>query len=136
MPDEARGLRFLVVEDHSFQRRILAQVLRQMGAAEVLEAEDGQQALDLLGAARVPVDIVVSDLWMPGMDGMQLLRRLGEVAPQASVIVASALDAETRESVAREASAGGVRMLGASDKPLTAAKLAPLIASHRDRTSS
>lgn len=131
MPDEARGLRFLVVEDHSFQRRILAQVLRQMGAAEVLEAEDGRHALELLGAAKQAVDIVVSDLWMPGMDGMQLMRRLGEAAPEASVILASALDPEAREVVAREAREGGVRLLGASDKPLTAAKLAPLIALHR-----
>lgn len=130
MPEEARGLRFLVVEDHSFQRRILAQVLRQMGAAEVLESGDGQQALDLL-AAREPVDIVVSDLWMPGMDGMQLMRRLGEAAPQASVILASALDPEARELVAREVSESGVSLLGASDKPLTAAKLAPLIAEYR-----
>ena len=131
MPDEARGLRFLVVEDHSFQRRILAQVLRQMGAAQVLEAEDGQHALDLLGAAREAVDIVVSDLWMPGMDGMQLMRRLAEAAPRASVILASALDPEAREVVAREARESGVRLLGASDKPLTAVKLAPLIALHR-----
>lgn len=130
MPEEARGLRFLVVEDHSFQRRILAQVLRQMGAAEVLESGDGQQALDLL-AAREPVDIVVSDLWMPGMDGMQLMRRLGEAAPQASVILASALDPEARELVAREVRESGVSLLGASDKPLTAAKLAPLIAEYR-----
>jgi CheY-like chemotaxis protein len=132
MPEEARGLRFLVVEDHSFQRRILAQVLRQMGAAQVLEAEDGQQALDVLRAAKEPIDIVVSDLWMPGMDGMQLMRRLGEAAPHASVILASALDPEARELVAREAKEGGARLLGASDKPLTAAKLAPLIALHRD----
>ena len=121
------GLHFLVVEDHAFQRRVLAQLLHRMGAAAVHDAEDGEAALALLAEIDTPVDVIVSDLWMPGMDGMAFMRALGASGARASVILTSALDADAREMVAREARDAGVQLLGAVDKPVTAAKLSALL---------
>jgi EAL domain-containing protein (putative c-di-GMP-specific phosphodiesterase class I) len=126
-----RDLRFLVVEDHSFQRAVMAQLLKAMGAGAVHLAEDGRAALEVIADPGRPVDIVVSDLSMPGMDGMQFVRHLSELGAPVSLILASALDAGVLATVARMARAYNVRILGVMGKPPSAAKLAPLIELHR-----
>ena len=65
----------MVVEDHEFQRRTTLQILANLGAGGLLEAADGEGALALLGEA----DIVVCDLDMPGMDGVEFLRHVSEL---------------------------------------------------------
>ena len=75
---EIKALRFLVVEDQGFQRWVAASVLAGLGAKDVICAADGREALEFLSRADPPVDIVVSDLDMPQMDGMELIRHMGE----------------------------------------------------------
>lgn len=132
VPAEAAGLRFLVVEDHAFQRRILAQVLLRLEAAAVAEAEDGEAALAALRATPGAIDIVVTDFMLPGMDGMELMRRSAETEAGIAFILTSALDAREREAVAAQALQCGVRLLGSIDKPPTPAKLVPLIGRYRE----
>jgi two-component system chemotaxis response regulator CheY len=66
----------LVVDDSAAIRKILQRVLRQTGMAigEIYEAGDGQEALTMLG--QHPVHLVLSDINMPKMDGLQLLASL------------------------------------------------------------
>jgi CheY-like chemotaxis protein len=71
------GLRFLVVEDHGFQRWLVANMLEGLGAECVISAGDGQAALELLSGREPPIDVIVTDLDMPGMDGMEFIRHLG-----------------------------------------------------------
>jgi CheY-like chemotaxis protein len=85
-------LRFVVVEDQGFQRWLAANLLRELGAEFVLPAEDGNAALELLTAPDPPIDVVVCDLNMPGMDGMELIRHMGQMRHPASLIVVSGLD--------------------------------------------
>ena len=131
-----RGLRFLVVEDHEFQRRAMVQLLQTLGAPVVHAAEDGRAALQVLRDPDRPVDIVVSDLSMPGMDGMEFVRHLSEAGTKVSLILASALDTELLASVAHMAAAYKVKLLGVIGKPPTARKLVPLIELHRSKTPS
>jgi EAL domain-containing protein (putative c-di-GMP-specific phosphodiesterase class I) len=125
-----RDLCFLVVEDHPFQRMVLAQLLRSMGAGDVRTAEDGRAALEVVRAPGSPVDIVISDLSMPGMDGMEFVRHVGELGVPVSLILTSALDPKLLASVGEMARAYKVRLLGVVDKPVAAHKLAPLIELH------
>jgi EAL domain-containing protein (putative c-di-GMP-specific phosphodiesterase class I)/ActR/RegA family two-component response regulator len=127
----ATHLRFLVVEDHEFQRRVLVQMLQGLGATVVHAAEDGRAALHVLRDSDRPVDIVITDLSMPGMDGMELVRHLSESGARVSVILASALGPDLLASIAHMARAYKVRLLGVIGKPPTAAKLAPLLELHR-----
>ena len=67
------SLRVLVVEDHQMQRMAVRRALQKLGH-EVIEAESGERALAFVDSQ--PVDLIVSDWMMPGMDGVQLCREL------------------------------------------------------------
>ena len=67
-------MKFLIVDDFSTMRRIVRNLLKELGYANADEAEDGVAALAKLRAA--PFDFVVSDLNMPNMNGFELLRQI------------------------------------------------------------
>ena len=87
----SRAVRILVVDDHATDRLKMSMAVKNLGHA-VEAAEDGRQAIDKLHSASF--DLVLLDLWMPGMDGYDLLgamqsdRDLCDIP----VIVVSSLD--------------------------------------------
>jgi DNA-binding SARP family transcriptional activator/EAL domain-containing protein (putative c-di-GMP-specific phosphodiesterase class I) len=124
----------LVVEDHDFQRRTALQLLRGLGIAELSEAGDGAAALELLGRSAAP-DVIVCDLDMPGMDGVEFIRRVAERQLASSVIIASGLDPTVIHAVEALTEASGLELLGAVEKPLTSRRLAELLESYRPDAS-
>jgi two-component system chemotaxis response regulator CheY len=107
----------LVVDDSAAIRKILQRVLRQTGMAirTIYEAGDGQEALDLLKSQNV--DLVLTDINMPRMDGLQLLGAL-KASPQWRQVPVVMITTEGGETKVGEAvklgAAGYVR------KPFTA----------------
>lgn len=81
------GKRILVVDDEESLRRVTQLKLQQAGY-DAMTASDGQQALDIL--ARNPHDLVITDLKMPGMSGMDLLRKIREEYPEIIVVMVTA----------------------------------------------
>ncbi|MEP6592763.1 MAG: sigma-54 dependent transcriptional regulator, partial [Acidobacteriota bacterium] len=79
--------RVLVVDDERSMRELLSIVLRRDGY-EVLVAEDGADALELLGKERV--DILITDIRMPSMNGVELLREAKRIDPDLIAIVMTA----------------------------------------------
>lgn len=124
-------LRFLVVEDHDFQRRMLLKTLENLGAVHVQEAVDGHAALDIFRNSPQPVDIIISDLDMPGMDGIEFLRHIGESRKPVSVVLVSAVERSVLSSVETMAAAYGITLLGSLPKPITPKILESLILAHR-----
>lgn len=124
-------LHFLVAEDHDFQRSVLVRMLENLGAKEVHEAVDGRAALAIVKDPARAIDIVISDLDMPGMDGMEFIRHLGESAIPVSLILASSLERKLLASIQTMTEAYGIRLLGVVEKPLTPAKLEMLIGLHK-----
>lgn len=125
-------LRFLVVEDQRMQRTLLVGILEALGARTIYETADGREAMKVIEDATRPVDIVITDLDMPGMDGPELLRRLSELdRPRVSVILTTAMGAKLLASVGAMSKAYGLALLGVLEKPLTPGKLAPLINLHK-----
>ncbi len=68
------NMRILVVDDFSTMRLIVRNILRQLGMNNVVEADDGVAAWDVLN--REKIDFVVSDWNMPNMTGIELLRKV------------------------------------------------------------
>lgn len=118
-----RNLRFLVVDDDVDQRYLIAKTLNRMGIPNVAEAASGRMALAVLSRADESIDIVVSDLQMNDIDGMELVRHLGERKIPVSVILVSALDGVLLGSAATMTQAYGVRIIGTIEKPVTRDKL-------------
>jgi CheY-like chemotaxis protein len=78
----------LVVDDEDAVRRTVSRVLKVLGC-EVLLAEDGTVAVECLRDFRRPIDLVLLDLTMPILDGVQTLRELRRMRPELPVILMS-----------------------------------------------
>lgn len=112
-------MRFLVVDDFSTMRRIVRNLLKELGYANVDEAEDGAVALQKLNSA--PYDFVVTDWNMPNMDGLTLLQSIRRT-PQLKHLPVLMVTAEAKkENIIAAAQAGAS---GYVVKPFTAATLA------------
>jgi two-component system, cell cycle sensor histidine kinase and response regulator CckA len=81
----------LVVEDEQGLRQLMTRTLRAEGF-RTLEAGHGGEALELMETAADPVDLVVTDVVMPGMDGRELGRRVEQRWPHIPILYISAYD--------------------------------------------
>ena len=112
-------LKFLVVDDFSTMRRIVRNLLKELGYTNVDEAEDGAIALQKLNSGSF--DFVVTDWNMPNMDGLTLLQTIRRT-PQLKHLPVLMITAEAKkENIIAAAQAGAS---GYVVKPFTAATLA------------
>ena len=117
LPDRT-SLKFLVVDDFSTMRRIVRNLLKELGYANADEAEDGAVALQRLKAGGI--DFVVTDWNMPNMDGLALLQAV-RADPTLKHLPVLMITAEAkRENIIQAAQAGAS---GYIVKPFTAATL-------------
>lgn len=85
-PAEGAGT-ILVVDDELLARQLFADVLREAGYV-THQAENGERALEI--ARQETIDVVLLDIMMPGMSGLEVLAQLGELAPDSPVVIATA----------------------------------------------
>ena len=117
MPDRT-SLKFLVVDDFSTMRRIMRNLLKELGFTNVDEAEDGAVALGKLREGNF--EFVVSDWNMPNMDGLTLLQNV-RADPKLKTLPFLMITAEAKkENIIAAAQAGAS---GYIVKPFTAATL-------------
>lgn len=114
----AENLKFLIVDDFSTMRRIIRNILKEIGYANADEAEDGQVALSKLRLGGY--DFVVSDINMPNLDGFGLLKSIREDAALKALPVLM-VTAEARKEDIVAAAQGGAS--GYIVKPFTKATL-------------
>ena len=69
-----KEMRVLVVDDFSTMRRIIKNILRQLGFNNIIEADDGSTAWEIINKEKI--DFVISDWNMPKMPGIELLRKV------------------------------------------------------------
>jgi two-component system chemotaxis response regulator CheY len=113
-----KNMNILIVDDFSTMRRIVKNLLNDLGLTNTSEAEDGNSALAFLRSR--PCDFVVTDWNMPGMTGLDLLRaiRADEALKKLPVLMVTA---EAKREQIIEAAQAGVN--GYIIKPFTAATL-------------
>ncbi|MBX3454033.1 response regulator [Ferrovibrio sp.] len=76
LPTELTTCRILMVEDEPVARRVNVDTLEELGFSNIRQAMDGAEALDILDATRVPIDLVICDLVMPNMDGFAFVEKV------------------------------------------------------------
>ncbi|SFU20158.1 two-component system, chemotaxis family, response regulator CheY [Kosakonia arachidis] len=113
-----KNLRFLVVDDFATMRRIVRNLLKDLGFNNVEEAEDGQDALNKM--QQIPFDFVISDWNMPNMDGLQLLTEIRNSPTWSTMPVLMVTAEAKKENIIAAAQAGAS---GYVVKPFTAAIL-------------
>ncbi|WP_174848049.1 chemotaxis response regulator CheY [Yersinia artesiana] len=113
-----KNIRFLVIDDFATMRRIVRNLLQDLGFKNVDEAEDGQDALIKLRTSKF--DFVISDWNMPNLDGLQLLSEIRKDESLKTLPVLMVTAEAKKENIIAAAQAGAN---GYVVKPFTAATL-------------
>ncbi len=122
----------LVIDDDDTQREWLSRILIRSGETLVFTASGGDEALACLRINAARVGLVICDLQMPGVDGMALLRRIGETGYNPAVIISSGSDPAILRSVELMVKAFGLTVLGSLSKPVKPVSLERLLHLYRD----
>ena len=113
-----KDMKILIVDDFSTMRRIIKNLLRDLGFTNTAEADDGQTALPMLQNGKF--DFLVTDWNMPGMQGIDLLKNV-RADPNLADLPVLMVTAESKRDQIVEAAQAGVN--GYIVKPFTAATL-------------
>lgn len=113
-----KNLKILIVDDFSTMRRIIKNLLRDLGFNNTVEADDGMTALPVLQSGGI--DFLVTDWNMPGMSGLELLQKVRSDPALAKLPVLMVTAEAKREQIILAAQAG---VNGYVVKPFTAAVL-------------
>ncbi|GHA90298.1 chemotaxis response regulator CheY [Cognatilysobacter bugurensis] len=114
-----KNIKILIVDDFSTMRRIVKNLLNDLGFSNTAEADDGLTALEEL--KRMKYDLIITDWNMPGMTGMELLKNVRADAALSKTPVLMVTAEAKREQIIEAAQAG---VNGYVIKPFTAGTLA------------
>lgn len=124
---EIADIRFLIAENHDFDRTWLASMLANLGARHVTEVVDGRAALQVLQDPDVPIDITLLEIDLPSMDGMELIRHISKGEDNCAFAIVSGHDQSLLFSVETMSKAYGVEVLGTLEKPVSPESLKHLV---------
>lgn len=96
-------MKFLVVDDSSTMRRIISNTLKKIGYHDILESEDGIQALKVI--AEHPIDLLITDWNMPNLNGLELVQRIRS-GPHAKLPILMVTTNAAKEDVIQALKAG------------------------------
>lgn len=119
--------RVLAVDDDPLALRTIAHVLARIGVVSVTGCNSGPAALEVLDGTGEPVDVIVLDLNMPGMDGIEFIRRLVARRYTGGIVLLSGEDESTLQSAETLLRAHKLRALGHLRKPVEPGQLAVLL---------
>ena len=125
------GIWILVLDDEPVMLEIIRSTLFKLGFTDVATCDSGRQALDRLDGQDTDPDLILLDLNMPGMDGVEFLRKLVERRYAGSVILVSGEDEQILQSAENLVRAHRITALGHLQKPVQPDALAALISQLR-----
>lgn len=122
-----KALSVLIIEDSKAQRLFMLELCRQMGITEIAEADNGRSALAVMDSRHEPFDLLICDLEMPDIDGIELINLLSARHIRSGLIIASGRERSLLSAVELMASTEGLYVLGALQKPVAEAELLALV---------
>lgn len=125
--DAVRQRKGLIVEDSPFQRELLCALLREFGIDDVQEVADGCAALAILRERREELPLLLVDLEMPVMNGIELLQRLIEEHICVEVVIISGREEALISTVEGMLQSAGMPLLGSLQKPIVGQDLHRLL---------
>lgn len=120
-------VKIALVDDDPFMLELLGYMLKNLGYAALSSYTSGRAALDAFAAAGPP-DLILLDLNMPEMDGIEFVRHLVETRYAGSLILVSGEDERMLQAASKLVRAHQIRVLGHLQKPATPDALAALLA--------
>ncbi len=120
-------IRILVLDDEPFMLMLLARQLANLGFTQVDTCDNGQTALARVDNAVLAPQLILCDLNMPGMDGMEFARKLVEHGYTGSLILVSGEDERTLHSARTLVQAHHIEVLGSLQKPVSPQALFQLV---------
>ena len=118
----------LVIDDEPFMLKLILHMLANLGFLQVTGCSSGQAALEWVDQPKSPPDIILCDLNMPEMDGIEFLRKLVEHGYSGSLILVSGEGERMLQTVEILALAHHIKLLGHLNKPVPPAALAAMLA--------
>lgn len=122
-------MKLFLVDDESFALRLLSHQLSRLGFSNITPFEDPAAALTALEADVHAADIVLLDLQMPGIDGIEFIRHLARLQFHGGLVLVSGEDERILQTARRLAEAHHLQVRGAVHKPVTPAALSALLGS-------
>ncbi len=119
----------LLLDDDKFALEMLAELIADVGGCEVQCETDARSALQIL--AQQPPALLVCDLSMPGMDGIEFMSAAAAAGFAGQVMLLSGMDAGVRRAAERLARAHGLSVVGAYQKPISSADMKAALAGLR-----
>ena len=117
-------IKILVLDDEPFMLKVLTHMLARLGYLSVTACDNGPAALDQVGAADSPPHLILLDLNMPDMDGIEFVRKLAESNYTGSLILVSGEDERVLQMAEKLVQAHQITVLGHLNKPVSLVALA------------
>lgn len=121
------SINILALDDDPFMLKLLVRILKNIGHNKVSTCDSGQAALELINNMDLRPDLILLDINMPRMDGLEFVRHLVEWCYSGSIILVSGEDERTRQAAEKLARAHKITVLGHLHKPVKPDALAELI---------
>jgi len=120
-------MKIFVIDDEPFALRLVGHQLRALGFTEVTSHEHAALAVQMLEQDPTTADVILLDLQMPEMDGIELVRHLARLKFSGALILVSGEDERIVQTASRLARAHALRVLGALTKPVQSDALRRLL---------
>ncbi len=118
----------LVVDDDAFSREVMQEMLAAEGVIDIQMADNGRSALRALETMSTPPDLLICDVFMPDMDGIEFMSELAHRQYAGAVVLVTGVDIETLALARDLANGQGLRLLGSFTKPMRQDDLAQMLA--------